>query len=202
MVANILPTDTPPPPRPFGRESRMKQHGSKYFAPYPYSPPSPTLGMGSVGQNSTSPTLGMGSVGQNSTFSEQCHVAYLKENQTAATCHMVANILPTDTPPPPRPFGRESRMKQHGSKYFAPYPYSPPSPTLGMGSVGQNSTSPTLGMGSVGQNSTFSEQCHVAYLKENQTAATCHMVANILPTDTPPPPLHLGRESRMQQQLR
>ena len=41
----------------------MQQHGSKYFArrPLPFLSP---------------PTLGMGSVGQNSTFSEHGHVGY------------------------------------------------------------------------------------------------------------------------------
>ena len=38
----------------------MKQHGSKYFARRP----------------PTHPTLGMGSIGQNSTFSEHGHVAH------------------------------------------------------------------------------------------------------------------------------
>ena len=43
------------------------------------------------------PTLGMGSIGQNSTFSERGHVAYQnKENQECST--RVANILPADTP--------------------------------------------------------------------------------------------------------
>ena len=86
-------------------------------------------------------------------FQNMVMLHILKRIKNAATCHMVANILPTDILPPPRPLGRESRMKQHGSKYLAPYPYSPPSPTLGMGSVGQNST--------------FSEHRHVAYLKQN-----------------------------------
>ena len=41
----------------------MQQHGSNYLNPDPH------------------PTLGMGSVGQNSTFSEHGHVAYqIKEN--------------------------------------------------------------------------------------------------------------------------
>ena len=64
---------------------------------------------------------------------------------------------------------------------------------------------PTLGMGSIGQNSTFSEHGHVAYqikgnhemqqhshaayqIKENHECIS--MVANILPTDPNPPHLH------------
>ena len=61
----------------------MQQHGSKYFARRPPIPP----------------TLGMGSVGQNSTFSEHGHVAYqIKENQECS--NMVANNLLADTPNP------------------------------------------------------------------------------------------------------
>ena len=109
---------------------------------------------------------------------------------------MVAKILTADWPPP------------------TPLPQ-----TLGMRSVGQNSTFPehvnvayqineiqecsnmvanilpadlpqTLGIRSVGQNSTFSEHVNVAYqINENQECS--HMVANILTAD-PPPPLTLG----------
>ena len=47
-------------------------------------------------------SLGMGSLGQNSTFSEHGYVTYLiKMNHECR--NMVANILPPDTPPPPRP---------------------------------------------------------------------------------------------------
>ena len=61
----------------------MQQHGSKYFA-----------------CRSPSPTLGMGSVRQNSTFSEHGHVTYqIKENQKCS--NMVATNLPADPPPPP-----------------------------------------------------------------------------------------------------
>ena len=68
------------------RESRMQQHGSKYFASRP----------------SYLPTLGMGSVVQNSTFLEHGYVAYqIKENQECT--NIVANILPTD-PLPHRPW--------------------------------------------------------------------------------------------------
>ena len=126
-------------------------------------------------------------------FKNMVMLHILKRIKNAATCHMVANILPTDTPPPPRPLGRESRMKQHGSKYFAPYPYSPPSPTLGMGSVGQNSTSPTLGMGSVGQNSTFSEHRHVAYLKENQECSNMPHGSKYFAHRHPHSPTTLGK---------
>ena len=45
------------------------------------------------------PSLGMGSVGQNATVSEYGHDAYqIKENQECS--NMVANILHTDPPPP------------------------------------------------------------------------------------------------------
>ena len=51
--------------------------------------------------------------------------------------------------------------------------------------------SQTLGIRSVGQNSTFSEHVNVAYqINENQECS--HMVANILTADPPPPPLTLG----------
>ena len=51
------------------------------------------------------PTLGMGSIGQNSAFSERGHVAYqIKENQECTK--MVANILPADSyPSQARPCG-------------------------------------------------------------------------------------------------
>ena len=102
----------------------MQRHGSNYFAIDPH----PTLGMGSVGQNSTfsehghvayqvkenhecsimnarrppipSRTIGMGSVGQNLTILEHCHVAYqIKGNQECS--NMEANILPTYPTPKP-----------------------------------------------------------------------------------------------------
>ena len=64
----------------------MQQHGSKYFVLRPSPPP-------------LSPTLGMGSVGQNSTFSEHVHVAYqIKKNHKCS--NLVANILPADPLPP------------------------------------------------------------------------------------------------------
>ena len=66
-------------------------------------------------------------------------------------------------------------MQQHRCKYFA---RRPPSPQ-------------TLGMDSVGQNSTFSEHGHVAYpIKENEDCRT--MVANNLPADTTPLTLGMG----------
>ena len=49
-------------------------------------------------------TLGIGSVGQNSTFSEHGHVAYQIENNECSK--MVVNILPADPHPlPHRPLG-------------------------------------------------------------------------------------------------
>ena len=98
----------------------MQQHGSTYFA---CSPPTyPTLGMGSVGHNSTFSEHGhvayqmkkkitkcsnmvanilpaMGSIGQNLSFSEHVHV---KLNGITKCSNMVANILPADPPPDPR----------------------------------------------------------------------------------------------------
>ena len=117
MVENILPTKPFPQPRPWG-------------------------------------------CGHDSTFSEHGHVAY-QINWNHSCSNMVANILPAD-PTPTMEFGskfnffrawsccisnyRESRMKQHGSKYFAAYPPPPPPHTH------------TLEWG---QNSTFSEHGHV-----------------------------------------
>ena len=73
---------------------------------------------------------------------QHSHFAYqIKENHECS--NMVANILPADT------------TQRHPA---------------------------TLGMGSVGQNSTFSEHGHVAYqIKENQECS--NMVATILPSD-------------------
>ena len=60
----------------------MQHHGSKYFACRPLPP-----------------TLGIRSVGQNSTFSDHGYVTYqIKENHERS--NMVANILPADTPNP------------------------------------------------------------------------------------------------------
>ena len=57
---------------------------------------------------------GMGSIGQKSTFSEQSHVAYqIKENDECS--NIVANNLLAEPPT-----------------------HTPHSPTLGMGSIGQN----------------------------------------------------------------
>ena len=64
----------------------MQQHDSIYFARIPTTPPPPTLGMGSIGQNST--------------FSEHCHVQYqIIENHKCS--NMVANILLADPLRPP-----------------------------------------------------------------------------------------------------
>ena len=50
--------------------------------------------------NPLPPTLGMGSIGQNSIFSEHGHVAcQIKENHECS--NTVANILPADPPTPP-----------------------------------------------------------------------------------------------------
>ena len=100
----------------------MQQHGSKYFA---HRPPPPTLGMGSVGHNSTfqnkvmlciklkwitnpatwlpadplPPPLTLKSVGQNFTFLAHGFVAYqIKDNHECS--NMVANMLPTDPQDP------------------------------------------------------------------------------------------------------
>ena len=66
----------------------MQKHVGKYFARIPLPHPPPTLGMGSVGQNST--------------YSEYGHVAYqMKQNKECSK--MVANILPADPLPHPGP---------------------------------------------------------------------------------------------------
>ena len=60
----------------------MQQDAGEYFARMPL-------------------TLGMGSIGQNSTFSEHGHVAYqIKGNHECSI--MVANILPADPSSPDR----------------------------------------------------------------------------------------------------
>ena len=107
-------------------DSRMPHIGCKYFA-----------------RRSLSPTLEMGSIGQNSTFSEHGHVAYQLNGITKCSL-MVANILqqtPLLTLGVKRPkFNffrtmlccisnvRESRLQQHGSKYFARRPLPLPNP--------------------------------------------------------------------------
>ena len=156
MVANILPTDNP------------------------------TLGMGSVGQNSTfsehghvayqtegnqemqqhgskyfarKPPYnpqGMGSVGQNSTFSEHGHAAY-QIKENHKCSNMVANILPTD---------------------------------------------PALGMASIGQTLTFSEHgyvaCPIKGIHEMQQHGNKYFAQRPLPDPTP---LTLGMGSVGQLQL-
>ena len=113
----------------------MQQHCSQYFAcraPHPH--PGPGDGVngskfnfsenghfayqikekhdcGNMVANVLPPTLMMGSKGQNLTFSEHSHAVY----------HLKGN----------------HEMQQRGGKYFARRP-SPPPPTLGRGSVGQN----------------------------------------------------------------
>ena len=91
------------------------------------------------------PTLGMGSVYQNSNFAEHGHVAYqIKENRECS--NLVANILPVD---PLRTLGMGSighnstilehghvaylikgnhEMQHHRSKYFACRPLPDPCP--------------------------------------------------------------------------
>ena len=66
------------------RESRLQQQGTKYFACRPPTPPPPH------------PTLGMGSIGRNSTFSEHGYVAYQIRLQQHST-----KILPADPPHDP-----------------------------------------------------------------------------------------------------
>ena len=91
MVANILPTDLPPPLRPLGWGQNV-----------------PTT-------TNIPPTQGVGSKGQNSTFSEYSHVAFqIKWNDECS--NMVANILP-QPPPPLRPLGWGQKVKIHFSGY-------------------------------------------------------------------------------------
>ena len=59
----------------------MQQRGSKYFS-----------------RRSPPPTVGIGSVGQNSTVSEHGHGAS-QFQETHKCSNMVANILPADPPP-------------------------------------------------------------------------------------------------------
>ena len=138
MVANILPVD--PLPRPWGskgQNSTFSEHGYVAYqikGNYECTPPSPQ-------------PLGWGKTGQNSALSEHGHAYQIKWNHKCS--NMVANVLPADPPPTPRSWGgvkrskfkslrtwswyvsnsRESRMQQHGSKYFACWP---PSSTLGV----------------------------------------------------------------------
>ena len=112
----------------------MQQHGRKYFAHKspPSIPPPPQ-------------TLGMGSIGQNSTFSEYGHVAYqIKLNHKCS--NMSAPIYPPPPPPPTLLLGIGSvgqnsafsehghvecqikgkhEMQQHSSKYFVCSPSLP-----------------------------------------------------------------------------
>ena len=91
----------------------------------------------------------MGSVGQNLPLSEHGHVVYqIKENHECS--NMVPNILLADsrTGHIEYQFKGNQKMQQQGSKYLPADAYP---------------LAPTLGMGSVGQNSTFSEHGNVAY---------------------------------------
>ena len=108
------------------------------------------------------PTLGMGSVGQNSALLEHSHVAYQITGNHECS-NMVANILPAD--PSPTTLGMGSigqnstfsehghvayqikwnhKLQQHGSTYFAHLPTDrppPPPPLMSLTwSVGHKST--------------------------------------------------------------
>ena len=134
MVANILladPPTPPPPPQPLGRVNRSK------FIFLDHVHVAYQIKGNHEMQQHGSKCFGhrplphdprrWSQTGPNSTFSEHSHVAYqIKWNHECS--NMVANILPTYPPTPPPP---------------------PPHPTLGMKSIGQNST--------------FSEHGHVAY---------------------------------------
>ena len=61
----------------------------------------PHIGCKNFARRSPSPTLEMGSLGQNSTFSEHGHVAYQFNGITKCSL-MVAIILSADTLPDPR----------------------------------------------------------------------------------------------------
>ena len=117
-------------------------------------------------------TLGMGSVGQNSTFSEHGHVAYqIRENQECS--NMAAKILPADPYPPPPPtlriesVGQNSHfqnmvmlhIKLKGSTNFR----SMVANILPADTSTHHPTPPTSGWGQKNQKSTFSEHGHVAY---------------------------------------
>ena len=100
----------------------MQQHGSKYFARTTLHPLS-----------SDSPTLGMGSIGQNSTLSEHGHVAYLIKGNQEMQQHGSKYFAP---PQPKRCVSRSKfnfsdhghvecqikgnhEMQQSNNKYFA-----------------------------------------------------------------------------------
>ena len=102
------------------RESRMQQHGSKYFARRPLPTPTPDPGVG-------------GLKCQNSIVSGHCHVAYqIKENRKCS--NMVAFFARRPPDPGDGPTGQNStflehghvayqikrnhEMQQHGCKYF------------------------------------------------------------------------------------
>ena len=142
MVANILPAVIPHPGDGVNRlrfnffrerESRIQQHGRKYFARIP--PP----------QNPRD-----GTIGQNSTFSNMV-MLHIKLNGITKCSNMVANILSADLPPPHShthihspltgsigqnsafsehghvayPIKWNQEMQQHGSNYFACRPSCP-----------------------------------------------------------------------------
>ena len=139
----------------------MQQNGSKYLPAEPYPTPSPPPEPGVV-------------VNVKILFFRiwSCVAYQIKEFHKCS--NMVANILPTDPPPPPLGMGsvgqtstssehghvacqikRNHEMQQQDCMYFArtspPSVHHPPPPP------------PTLGMGSIVHASTFKEYNHVAY---------------------------------------
>ena len=75
------------------------QNFSQIFCPLTPHPPPPPL-----------QTLGMGSIGQNSTFSEHDHVEYqIKRNNKCS--NLVANSKPADPPPQPVPRGLKVKIQ-------------------------------------------------------------------------------------------
>ena len=134
------------------------------------------------------PTLGMGSVGQNSTSSEHGRVAYqIKENQECR--NIVANILPAEPPSPQTlgmgSVGQNSTFSEHGRVTY-PIKKNKECRTMVANNLPADTTPLTLGMGSVGQISTFLGYGHVAYqIKENHESSK--MVAS-RPDPTHPDP--------------
>ena len=182
----------------------MQQHGSKYFA---HRPPSSTLGMGSVGHNSTfqnmvmlyiklkritnaatwlpadplSPPPTLGSVGQNLTFSEHGFVAYqIKDNHECS--NMVAKMLPTD---PQEPGDGVSRSEFNFYQNMVMLHIK--LKIIMKAATWLPADHPhTLGIGSVGQNSFSTEHGHVAYqIKGNNECS--NMVANFASRPQIPP---------------
>ena len=106
MVANILPADPYPLTLGMGQKVKIQIIQNMVMLHIKLKGIMKCCNMvANILRADPPPTLGIGSVGQNSTFSEHDHVAYQnKKNQECSI--MVANMLPTNPlPPPHRPWG-------------------------------------------------------------------------------------------------